>query len=419
MSMFDPFKKLKLASAFLGVAEDPRADATLELGEVFGRLDLRSLGLDVARLLELDGVRALFDSRYLPQPEPLDRLMDNGEGTLGYEVARYARAQKQTALVGPTAGFDIRDPAAYLALRVRMCHPIAHVLTEYDASPLGELAMQSFYVGQLGNLISGVMISSALLAITRDMPDKLGDALAILAEAYQRGQAARPLLGIAWEELWSAQVPQLRELANLSPRTATIARLDLDATAPAKAKAPERTAPTTRLAGFILDDRPAPAPVASGGLNLGGASSSASSSSSSSSASSASSSPASSSGADRPEPVRQRPVSQSSLLASFMALSEQENRASKAAEDVQEAEPELVDPSPARKPPPPPPRAPLFVPPPPVVQAPLPVRPAITLTPQPTPPAPQPAPPPQPGFSVEEQDPKIQPALSPDDPDFF
>jgi len=104
-----------------------------------------------------------------------------------------------------------------------------------------------------------------------------------------------------------------------------------------------------------------------------------------------------------------------------MALSEQENRASKAAEDVQEAEPELVDPSPARKPPPPPPRAPLFVPPPPVVQAPLPVRPAITLTPQPTPPAPQPAPPPQPqpGFSVEEQDPKIQPALSPDDPDFF
>lgn len=414
MSMFDPFKKLKLASAFLGVAEDPRADATLELGEVFGRLDLRSLGLDVSRLLELDGVRALYDSRYLPQPEPLDRLMDNGEGTLGYEVARYARAQEQTALVGPTAGFDIRDPAAYLALRVRMCHPIAHVLTEYDASPLGELAMQSFYVGQLGNLISGVMISSALLAITRDMPDKLGDALAILAEAYQRGQAARPLLGIAWEELWSAQVPQLRELANLSPRTSTIARLDLDATAPAKAKAKERPAPTTRLAGFILDDRPAPAPVASGGLNLGA------SSSSSSSSASASSSPASSS-PERPEPARQRPVSQSSLLASFMALSEQENRASKAAEDVQEAEPELVDPSPARKPPPPPPRAPLFVPPPPVVQAPLPVRPAITLTPQPTPPAPQPAPPPQPqpGFSVEEQDPKIQPALSPDDPDFF
>lgn len=416
MSMFDPFKKLKLASAFLGVAEDPRADATLELGEVFGRLDLRSLGLDVSRTLELDGVRALYDSRYLPQPEPLDRLMDNGEGTLGYEVARYARAQKQTALVGPTAGFDIRDPAAYLALRVRMCHPIAHVLTEYDAGPLGELAMQSFYVGQLGNLISGVMISSALLAITRDMPDKLGDALAILAEAYQRGQAARPLLGIAWEELWSAQVPQLRELANLSPRTSTIARLDLDATAPAKPKAPERPAATTRLAGFILDDRPAPTPAASGGLNLGGASSS----------SPASSTAASNSGntgaVDRPEPVRQRPVSQSSLLASFMALSEQENRASKAAEDVQEAEPELVDPSPARKPPPPPPRAPLFVPPPPVVQAPLPVRPAITLTPQPTP-APQPAPPPQPapqpGFSVEEQDPKIQPALSPDDPDFF
>src|SRR5574338_1711649 len=101
MSMFDPFKKLKLASAFLGVAEDAaRGEANLEVSEVFGRLDLRSLGLDTARLLEQDGVRPLYDSRYLPQPEPLDRLFELGEGTLGREVSRYLRAQKQARLVG-------------------------------------------------------------------------------------------------------------------------------------------------------------------------------------------------------------------------------------------------------------------------------------------------------------------------------
>lgn len=412
MAMFEPFKKLKLASAFLGVAEDPaRADATLELGEVFGRVDLRGLGLDVARLLEQDGVRALYDSRYLPQPEPLDRLMDNGEGTLGYEVARYLRAQQQPRLVGPPAGFDFRDPAAYLALRVRMTHPVVHVLTEYDASPLGELAVQSFYVGQLGNLVSGVMISSALLQITRDMPDKLGDALAILAEAYQRGRAARPILGIAWEELWSAQVPQLRELADLTPRGSTIARLDLDAREP---EPPPRERPrspsSAHRASFSLD---APSPPAS-----------PSSSAAATASTAASRKPEADS---RPEPARQRPISQSSLLASFMALAEQENRAQSKPADDEEAEPELVDPSPARapKPPPPPPRQPVFAPPPPVQPAPAP-RPAVIFAPPvpPVPPAPPvqtPPPPtvPQPGFSVEEADPKIQPALSPDDPDFF
>jgi ubiquinone biosynthesis protein Coq4 len=397
MSMFDPFKKLKLASAFLGVPEDAaRTDATLELSEAFGRLDLRTLGLDTARLLEQDGVRALYDSRYLPQPDPLDRLLDSGEGTLGFEVARYLRANNLQRLVGPPAGFDFKDAAAYLALRVRMTHPIVHVLTEYDASPLGELAVQSFYVGQFGTLISGVMISSGLLAITRDMPDKLGDALSLVSEAYQRGQNARALLGIAWEELWSAQAAQLRELANLSPRTSQIALLNLEPPPPptptrsapsglglglgspsARTDSSSRVSTTSRTALNFGGDAPSPTPVATPSRP----------------------SPAAE---GRPEP-RKHEVSQSSLLASFMALAEQENK--RTSQDVQEAEPELVDPSPARapKPPPPPPR--------------------LNIAPQPqaAPQAPSPRVPtkPQPGFSIEESDPKIQPAINPDDPDFF
>lgn len=377
--MFDPFKKLKLASAFLGVAEDAtQADAGLELGEVFGRLDVRSLGLDVARLLDQDGVRPLFDSRYMPPPEPLDRLFELGEGTLGREVARYLRAQGQRRLISPAAGFDVRDPAAYLTLRVRMTHPIIHVLTEYDASLLGELAVQSYYVGQLGNLMSGVMISSALLQITRDLPAQLGEALAIMAEAYQRGQTARPFLGIAWEELWSAQVPQLRELADLIPRGSSTAMLDLDALAE-----PEPPPARVDLRGFGGEAR------------------------------ARESSPHTASAAEenRAQP-RAHPVSQSSLLASFMALAEQAQEQEKRAhsrphrvaepEPEVEAEPELVDPRPPRpvaKPPPPPLR-------PSAVAQPHPHRPASNAHTRP-------------GFSVEESDPKIEPALSPDDPDFF
>lgn len=433
--MFGPFKKLKLASAFLGVPEDPAHANSLEIAEIFGRLDFRSLGLDTERLLGQDGVRALYDSRYLPQPEPLERLLENGEGTLGHEVARYLQRSGQKRLIGPPAGFDFKEPAAYLALRVRMTHPIIHILTDYDSSLFGELAVQSYYVGQLGNLMSGVMISSALLEITRDMPDKLGDALAILAEAYQRGQTAKPFLGIAWEELWSAQVPQLRELADLVPRTTKIAQVNVEEPPPPPPP-PTRPVATVGSGLFRLTPEAAPAPsptarAAGGGSGLFRLSPEPTAAGARGGSGvfrlGAETPPPPAPAEDRAEP-RGRPVSQSKLLASFMALSEEASRdqakpAPSGPEPEAEPEPELLDPSPVRtasRPPPPPPTARIVTP-----QAPPrpPSKPAPAPAPASEPKAPPTgapaAAPAQPGFSVEESDPKVQPALSPDDPDFF
>jgi ubiquinone biosynthesis protein Coq4 len=95
--MFDPFKKLKLASAFLGVDSPAANPRGLDIAELFGRLstkDLRSMTLQADKLLEQPGVRALQESRYMPTPEPLDKLTDLGEGTLGFEYARYLRHSK-------------------------------------------------------------------------------------------------------------------------------------------------------------------------------------------------------------------------------------------------------------------------------------------------------------------------------------
>lgn len=419
MSMFDPFKKLKLASAFLGAADDAaRTDDNIDLSELFGRIDLRGLKLDVEKILAKEGVRELYESRYLPRPEPIERMLENGEGTLGYEVARYLRVQKMKP-VAPPANFDFRDPATYIALRVRMTHALMHVITEYDASPLGELALQSYYVGQLGNLISGVIISSGLLQITRDMPEQFGAALEMVAEAYDRGREAKPLLGTAWEELWSAQVPQLRELIDLLPRRTTHARLDLDALEAAAAPPPAPTrSSSSSFASFGSSSTTSTSSSSSSmsGFVSGFINPSQSGSGRTSSSSSFSAAPAkpaadtASAGDGRVQP-RTREPSQSSLLASFLALAEQESRAP-AEPDLPEAEPEPV-PEPPRprqvlKPPPPPPaRQP---------SSPLPAPPQQAARPAaPPPPA---APEAAPGFTIEESDPGIQPA-QPGDPDFF
>ena len=424
--MFDPFKKLKLAGAFLGVPDDAAAAApeTLDIAELFGHLnvkDLRGMSLQADKVLEQPGVRALFESRYMPEPEPLDRLSDLGDGTLGFEYVRYLRHNK---LAQPTVPrrLDLNDPAVYLAQRVRMTHPLLHVITEYDASSLGELALQAYYIGQTSNLISGVIISSALLQIVRDTPELLGAALEITSEGFQRGKAARSFLGIAWEELWSAQVPQLRELIDIPARTSALAHIRYEPPPrPAAEPRASRSGAFSVSAFSGSDDGLAALGRQSGGSNTP----------SSSQSNSPPPRPRNFTGFGgaplKPEPPRSEPPrgepprrepsapeprpqsSSSSLLASFMALAEQAAR----------PEPEPVRAEPPRRPEPPPPRRSEPSPPPKVEPRPA-ARPAAPPA-TPALPAKPPAPPaaPEPAYKIEELEKNITPALSPDDPDYF
>ena len=434
--MFDPFKKLKLAGAFLGVADDAASPAAenLDIAELFGRLslkDVRGMTLQAEVLLDQPGVRPLFETHYMPAPEPLERLAEQGEGTLGAEYVRYLRQYKLPQPQLPRR-VDLNDPAVYLAQRVRMTHAMLHVITEYDPSPLGELALQAYYIGQLGNLISGVIIASAIFQITRDTPDLLGPALEVTSEAFQRGKQARSFLGVAWEELWSAQVSQLRELIDIPPRTSAVAllRLETPKLSSDRSDRSDRDARASRSGSFnvsAFEDKEdglvalgrsrspsaphvqAPAPTHARGVFSG-----------------FNSTPVPNlprSEPSRQEPARREPAApesrprtssasaaSSSLLASFMALAEQAQQP--------EPEPKRPDPKspapPAKTVSPTPPaeprqaaprqeaRAPAKQPPPP---------PVVAKTIPPTAP-------PEPTYKVEEPA-SIAPALSPDDPDYF
>ncbi len=450
--MFDPFKKLKLAGAFLGVADDAASPAaeTLDIAELFGRLSLKDLcgmTLQAEVLLDQPGVRPLFETHYMPAPEPLDRLAEMGEGTLGAEYVRYLRQYKLPQPQLPRR-VDLDDPAVYLAQRVRMTHAMLHVITEYDASPLGELALQAYYIGQLGNLISGVIIASAIFQITRDTPDLLGPALEVTSEAFQRGKQARSFLGVAWEELWSAQVPQLRELIDIPPRSSVVALLRLESP-----KLPDRNDRNDRNDRDARASRSGSFSVSAfedkedGLVALGR---SRSPSAPHVQAPTQREQPTHARGVfsgfnstpvpdmPRSEPSRQEPArrepaapesrprtsssstASSSLLASFMALAEQ-------AQQPQQAEPEVKRPDP--KPPAPPPTpVPPAPPEPRLAAARAEARPDPRLDTRPPGKQPPPPPvaaktipptaPPEPTYKVEEPA-SITPALSPDDPDYF
>jgi 23S rRNA (adenine2503-C2)-methyltransferase len=254
--MFDSFKKLKLAGAFLGVADDAAvAPESLDISELFGRLslkDLRAMTLPAESVLDQPGVRALFETLYMPPHEPMDKLHDLGEAPSASSTSATSAttsSRSRSSRAAPTTP----TPPATCSSACALTHALLHVLTEYDASPLGELALQAYYIGQLGNMMSGIIVSSAILQITRDTPELLGHALEVTSEAFQRGKASRSFLGVAWKSCGPAQVPQLRELLELPARTSNIAHLRLE---------PPKQPPPSPAPAAAASSTPAPSPAA-------------------------------------------------------------------------------------------------------------------------------------------------------------
>ncbi|MCB9754837.1 MAG: hypothetical protein H6713_33290 [Myxococcales bacterium] len=231
--MFDAFKKLGLARAFLGHPPAPSTvdeDSDLDVDQLVGGLR-RGGALPIASSLDIDfvmnhpGVTELYNTRYLPEPASIRELERFGDGTLGREYARFLRWSGWRPVNIPP-GFQFEDRVLYIRTRTQMTHGLLHLVTEYDLTELGELALQAFLLAQTANKQSALLVSSGLVRVLGRSPERVGELLGLVAEAHERGRVSRHYMSMAWEELWSAPLDQVRELVGLTPRASDLAQLD-------------------------------------------------------------------------------------------------------------------------------------------------------------------------------------------------
>lgn len=226
---FEAFKNLDLASALLGFEAPVRLEnSPPRLSELFdadGEVDGHAFAFDIDAALAGEGVRELFDSGYLPKPEAMTRLLAMPHETLGRNYGEFLQAVRRTPPKFPD-NFNRSDPAAYVRLRLRSLHGVIHVVTGYDASVLGELAVQSFYLGQFGSPVSTTILAAGIMQL-QTSPTQVGDLLEVMAEGFNRGRDSRPVLSVPWEELWTAPVFDVIEIAGLAPRTSQLATLPI------------------------------------------------------------------------------------------------------------------------------------------------------------------------------------------------
>jgi ubiquinone biosynthesis protein COQ4 len=134
----------------------------------------------------------------------LDELARLPAGSLGQAYARFFRERRIEPFF--TAAPIVSD-ADYITNRMRETHDLWHVVTGYGTSPTGELELQAFSYGNMGNP-SSLLILSCIPGV--ELREDMGGLPGWLTGAYRRGRAARSFAGIYWERRWETPLAALR-----------------------------------------------------------------------------------------------------------------------------------------------------------------------------------------------------------------
>jgi ubiquinone biosynthesis protein COQ4 len=167
------------------------------------------------RFLTAPGGLELMREQPAVDQRVVERLAGLPEGTFGRAFADHMRRHGLDAdLFQAPPG--VPPALAYLGQRIRQSHDIWHVLTGYDTSVFGELALQGFTFahtrlpGQLVLALAGTLRwSLARPRLAREV-----------VEGWRRGRRAEPMLAVRWEELWEVPLEEVRRRLRITPRAA-------------------------------------------------------------------------------------------------------------------------------------------------------------------------------------------------------
>ncbi|HEY9906116.1 MAG TPA: Coq4 family protein [Thermosynechococcaceae cyanobacterium] len=162
-------------------------------------------------------VAAIVAERYMAPPHDLVALLQYPEGSLGYV---YAHHMKQAGFQPFESAIAVDSDTRYVENRWQQTHDIWHIITGFDVSEIGEIGLQAFYLAQFQLPLASLLIANALISVTLFQPSQLSPLLAAIAQGWQMGRIAKPLIAQRWEEAWEKPVAVWRAELNVQPITA-------------------------------------------------------------------------------------------------------------------------------------------------------------------------------------------------------
>lgn len=172
----------------------------------------KSFALSLASMRADPRVKALIDERYLsPKPYDLEELRKRPEGSLGRVYAEHMIAYKlKVEFYPPIDDRRNNDDIVYLRNRARQTHDIWHVVCDFPAEPIGEMAVSAFYLAQHQVPLSAILIGTGFLFTIFREPHRVDELVNAIFYGWNMGKAADPLFSAKWEEIWDMPIDEVR-----------------------------------------------------------------------------------------------------------------------------------------------------------------------------------------------------------------
>lgn len=182
----------------------------------------------LAETLKEEGAREALQEKYIGEPLTLAQLEACAPGTLGHAYRRFLLDSKLEENLGKnyrqfyeemnnSGALDRLPPElGYMVVRAFQVHDFLHVLTGFNSSPQGELALSAFYLAQLRYPYNAMRMAVTMSHMAFVNPALITDAMDAIVDGWLLGRSASNLNFARWEEEIDTPLEALRTRMQLT-----------------------------------------------------------------------------------------------------------------------------------------------------------------------------------------------------------
>lgn len=109
------------------------------------------------------------------------------------------------------------QPLDYLNARILQCHDLWHITAGYETTPLHEVGVSAFQLGQFGHSYSAMFLAVVTTRAALTHAERARLLLDVILSAWSHGRTTPPLLGVDWPSVWDFPVWEVRDRLGVRP----------------------------------------------------------------------------------------------------------------------------------------------------------------------------------------------------------